>query len=173
MNESRGVERLTGLFLGQPLGGQLSQFVVDARQQLFRGLRIALVEGGQNACDFVHGLSLGIREGRVLLTGETSSLALGRRWKVERELPSFVKTNSPCPPHSAKAHPSKKNAWQFLQDDLVPAFIQIGAVPCRVGGDENAGECPEGMIGGQGLFFENVEAGTGDFACPQRFDQVI
>jgi hypothetical protein len=54
MNERGGLERLPEFFLGQPLRGESSQFVVDERQELLGGLRIALLDGEQDASDFVH-----------------------------------------------------------------------------------------------------------------------
>ena len=38
VDQGRGLERLAGLLLGQPLGGQLAQLVVDQRQELLGGL---------------------------------------------------------------------------------------------------------------------------------------
>jgi hypothetical protein len=48
------LERLAGLLLGQLLRRQPAQLVVDQRQQLLGGVRVALVDGGQDAGDFVH-----------------------------------------------------------------------------------------------------------------------
>src|SRR5262249_56471555 len=42
------------LLLGQLLGRQLAQLVVDQRQQLLGGVRLALFDGGQDAGDFAH-----------------------------------------------------------------------------------------------------------------------
>ena len=55
LTQRRGVEGLAGFFTRQFLGRQSPQLVVDQRQQLLRGVRIALLDGGQNAGDFIHG----------------------------------------------------------------------------------------------------------------------
>jgi hypothetical protein len=54
MHQRRGLERLTGRFLGQLPRRQLAQRVVDQRQQLFRGARVAVLKGGQDASHVVH-----------------------------------------------------------------------------------------------------------------------
>jgi hypothetical protein len=51
MYQGGGLKRLPRLFLGQPCGGQLAQFVVDQRQQFLRCLRIAALDRGDKACD--------------------------------------------------------------------------------------------------------------------------
>jgi hypothetical protein len=55
VNQSGGLQSLAGLLLGHPLGRQLAQLLVDKRQQLTGRLRIALLDGGQDARDVVHG----------------------------------------------------------------------------------------------------------------------
>src|SRR5262245_21668992 len=54
VNQSRGLERLSWFFLSQLLGGKLPQFVVDQRQQLFGGVRIASLDCGKDARDIAH-----------------------------------------------------------------------------------------------------------------------
>ena len=54
MDQGRGLERLAGLLLGQPLGGQLAQLVVDQRQELLGRLRVALLDGREDAGHVVH-----------------------------------------------------------------------------------------------------------------------
>ena len=54
MDQGRGLERLPGLLLGQPLRGQLAQLVVDQRQELLGGLRVALLDGREDAGHVVH-----------------------------------------------------------------------------------------------------------------------
>jgi hypothetical protein len=49
-----GLEGLSRLLLSQFLGGQFPQFFVDERQELLRGVWIALFDGRQNAGDFTH-----------------------------------------------------------------------------------------------------------------------
>ena len=49
MNQGRGLQRLAGLLLSQILGCEFTQLVVDQRQQLLRGLRIALFDGEEDA----------------------------------------------------------------------------------------------------------------------------
>jgi hypothetical protein len=51
--------------MGELLGGELAQLVVDQRQQLRGALRIALLDGGQDARDLVaHGQHLRRPRGR-------------------------------------------------------------------------------------------------------------
>ena len=47
-------ERMAQEEPGQTLRGQSAQFIVDERQQLLGGLRVALLDGGQDASDFAH-----------------------------------------------------------------------------------------------------------------------
>ena len=54
VNQGRRLERLPGRFLRHPLRGQLTQCVIDQRQQLLRRLRIALFNGGQDLRHFMH-----------------------------------------------------------------------------------------------------------------------
>lgn len=54
MDQGGGLQRLAGFLVGELLGGQLAQLVVDQRQQLPGGLRIAPLDGGQDARDIVH-----------------------------------------------------------------------------------------------------------------------
>ena len=54
VDQGRGLERLARLLVGQLLRGQLAQLVVDQRQELLGGVRIALLDGGQDARNFVH-----------------------------------------------------------------------------------------------------------------------
>jgi hypothetical protein len=49
MDERRGLQRLSRLLLSQLLYRQFAQLFVDQRQQLLRGMRIALLQRGQNA----------------------------------------------------------------------------------------------------------------------------
>src|SRR5262249_2561360 len=48
------LQRLARLLLSQALGGEAAQLVVDQRQQLGGGVRIALLDGGQDAGDLGH-----------------------------------------------------------------------------------------------------------------------
>jgi hypothetical protein len=54
VDQRRRLQRLARLLLGQLLGRELAQLVVDQRQELRGGVRGALVDGGQNARDIVH-----------------------------------------------------------------------------------------------------------------------
>jgi hypothetical protein len=51
VDQRRGLQRLTGFLLGTFLGGLPGQLVVDQRQELLAGVRVALLQGGQNAGD--------------------------------------------------------------------------------------------------------------------------
>jgi hypothetical protein len=48
------LERLARLLLGQLVRRQLPQLIVDQRQKLLGGVRVALLDGGQDASDFGH-----------------------------------------------------------------------------------------------------------------------
>ena len=54
VDQGRGLERLAGLLLGQLLGGQLAQLVVDQRQELLGRLRVALLDGREDAGHVLH-----------------------------------------------------------------------------------------------------------------------
>ena len=54
VDQGRGLERLARLLLRQLLSRQLAQLVVDQRQQLLGGLRVALLDGRENPCHFIH-----------------------------------------------------------------------------------------------------------------------
>src|SRR5262249_24232680 len=54
MNQRRRLQRLPGLLLGQPLRRQPAQLVVNQWQELLGGVRVALVDRGQDARDFGH-----------------------------------------------------------------------------------------------------------------------
>src|SRR5258708_38600798 len=54
VHERRGAERLPRLFLSQLRRRQLAQLVVDQRQELLGGARVALLDSGQNARDLTH-----------------------------------------------------------------------------------------------------------------------
>jgi hypothetical protein len=57
MHQGGGLERLARRLLGHLLRRQLPQLVVNEGQKLLGGLRVALVDGGQDARDFTHRLS--------------------------------------------------------------------------------------------------------------------
>src|SRR5262249_21777374 len=54
MDESRRLKSLSWLFLGEFLGGQLAQFIVDQGQELTGGVRVALLDGRQEVGNIVH-----------------------------------------------------------------------------------------------------------------------
>jgi hypothetical protein len=54
VNQGGGLERLAGLLVRQPLGGQLAKLVVDEWEQSLGGLRIALLDGREDAGHVVH-----------------------------------------------------------------------------------------------------------------------
>ena len=55
VNQGRGLERLPWLLPGHLRGRQPAQLVVDQRQQLLGGLRVALLDRREDAGDVVHG----------------------------------------------------------------------------------------------------------------------
>ena len=54
VDQGGGLQRLPGILLGQLLSRQFAQLLVDQRQELPRGVRIALLDGGQDACHIGH-----------------------------------------------------------------------------------------------------------------------
>src|SRR5262249_24553188 len=66
MNQGRGLKRLPGLLLRQLLGRELTQLVVDQWQELLCGVRIAVLDGGQDVGDVAHGVGSRSGEGRLL-----------------------------------------------------------------------------------------------------------
>ena len=56
VDQGGGLQGLAGVLQGQPLGGQPAQLVVDERQELLRGVRVALLDGVQDARDVTHEL---------------------------------------------------------------------------------------------------------------------
>jgi hypothetical protein len=54
VDQGRGLERLAGLFVGQFLRRQLAQLVVNQRQELLGGVRVAGVDGGQDTRNVGH-----------------------------------------------------------------------------------------------------------------------
>src|SRR5262245_40408104 len=82
MHQSRRLQGLAGLFLNEALCGKLAQLVVHERQELRRGLGVALRDGREDASDSAHGSyptrGLG---GRGILTRRIGwSLAAGEQW---------------------------------------------------------------------------------------------
>src|SRR5206468_11599450 len=58
VNQGGGLERLPRRLVSQLPGGQLAQLVVDQRQELTGGVRVALIDRGQDAGYFAHRPSL-------------------------------------------------------------------------------------------------------------------
>ena len=54
VDQCGGVERLPRLFMRQFRRGETAQLIVHERQQLRGGVRVALLDGGQDAGDFGH-----------------------------------------------------------------------------------------------------------------------
>ena len=54
MDQGRSLEGLAGLFMGQFLGGQPAEFVIDKREKLLGRLRVAFLNGTEDASDFMH-----------------------------------------------------------------------------------------------------------------------
>ena len=54
MNESGGLQGLARPFPGHLLRRQLAQFVINQRQELLGGVRVALLDGGKDASNVGH-----------------------------------------------------------------------------------------------------------------------
>jgi len=55
VDQGCSLQGLPRSFLGQLLGREFAQFVVDQRQELLGGVRVAFLDGGQDARNFTHG----------------------------------------------------------------------------------------------------------------------
>src|SRR5262249_27422032 len=64
MDQGRRFERWTGLLLRQSRRRELAQLVVDQRQELGGGGRVALLDGGQDTCDLAHEVEASPGRGR-------------------------------------------------------------------------------------------------------------
>ena len=83
VDEGRRLERLPRLLLRQPLGGQFAQLVVDQRQQLLGGLRVALLDRREDSRDVVHRREAAGDEDAPAATASTrapSLIAAARPW---------------------------------------------------------------------------------------------
>ena len=54
VNQSSRLKRLPRLLLGEPLGREFAQLLVDQRQKLGGGVWVALLDGGQDAGHLAH-----------------------------------------------------------------------------------------------------------------------
>jgi hypothetical protein len=54
VNEGGGLEGLTGRFVRHPVRGQFAQFLIHQREKFISGVRIALLDGGQDLSDIAH-----------------------------------------------------------------------------------------------------------------------
>src|SRR5262249_28798499 len=58
VHQGGGLERLAGLLPGQAMGRQLAQLLIDQRQELLRRVRVALLDGPQDARHLAHPCAL-------------------------------------------------------------------------------------------------------------------
>ena len=83
MHQRSRLRRVPGLFVGQPNGRELAQLVVDQRQQLLRGVRVALLDGRQDTGNLAHSIEDNCPEGgeqeRMQLQGEQACALRSRR----------------------------------------------------------------------------------------------
>jgi hypothetical protein len=54
VDQGGGLERLARRLVGQAVGGELAQLVVDQRQELLRGRGVAPLDGRQDSRDLAH-----------------------------------------------------------------------------------------------------------------------
>ena len=107
VNQSRGLERLAGLLLGQPLRRQLPQLVVDQRQELLGGLWVALLDGRQDSSHFTHCLHRRARVRRVWSSLDSWS-EFWKRWL-------FCVLKSSKPMRSSARHRTKWRLGPFQE----------------------------------------------------------
>src|SRR5262249_61977222 len=82
VDEGGGLERLAGLLLGQLLGREPPQLVIDQRQELARRVGVAFVDGRQDTRDVAHGIArpAGPQPGRsAIIILPDAAAALPRR----------------------------------------------------------------------------------------------
>jgi hypothetical protein len=60
----------------------------------------------------------------------------------------------------------------ILDENLypLPLLVFLGSINGGVGGYQHTRKAPKRMVGGQGLNFENVQAGASHSPRPHRFD---
>lgn len=67
VNERGGLQSLSGIFARHLLRGQLAQFFINQREQLIRGVRVALVNALENDGEFAHAESVTVVRLRIQL----------------------------------------------------------------------------------------------------------
>src|SRR5262249_42960819 len=65
VDQGGGLERLPGGLLGHLVCGEFAQLVVDEEQELPGGVRVALLDGRQDAGDVAHGVGSPSGEGQL------------------------------------------------------------------------------------------------------------
>jgi hypothetical protein len=60
VDQGRGLQRLPRFLVGQPLGRQLPQFVIDQRQELAGGVPVARLDGREGGGNPSHGDTPGL-----------------------------------------------------------------------------------------------------------------
>src|SRR5262249_4586797 len=73
VDQGGGLQGLPRLLLGQPVGREPAQLVVDQGQQLLGGGRVALLDGGQDTRDIAHGVKVSRRRGDRPASGREST----------------------------------------------------------------------------------------------------
>src|SRR5262245_31788564 len=87
MHQRRCLESLSRLFAREPLGSELAQLVVHERQKLVRCMRVALLNGGQDASHVGHGTSITSARPATISFGVRSAYSLAApRWTIEPDL---------------------------------------------------------------------------------------
>src|SRR5262249_41496737 len=71
VDQGGGLQRLAWLFLCQLLGREFARLVVDPREQVPRGGRVTLLDGGQDTGDVAHAVK-----------SITGAVGRGQRWGV-------------------------------------------------------------------------------------------
>src|SRR5262245_24632497 len=101
MDQRGGLQCLARFFLSESLSGQLPQLVIDQRQQLLRGVGVALLDGGQDARDLAHKAKHNPRRGDGPASGAAWGSCTGPgTW------PSSAPSPSRCSPPAIPTRPS-------------------------------------------------------------------
>src|SRR5262249_31887000 len=117
MDQGRGIERLPRLLVRELLGRQFAQLLVDQRQELLGGGRIALLDGGQDARDVAHAVKHNRRGGARPAAGRVSTRG-GRVPGQKQQPPGVIDRAAGCPSRDWRwtLSGSKTRFFSALQD---------------------------------------------------------
>jgi len=89
MHQCGSLQCLARFLIRELMGRELAQLVVDERQQLRRGVWIALFDGGQDAHDLAHSGEDNLRSDRQQSSGLWTELAVRQPQDLEGDRPTL------------------------------------------------------------------------------------